>query len=176
MADQCLASPTALRSITVEGAVLNSFYGGAVNARASGTWTASSKCVFCPVSCPGPFTVTKFACDNGTAVSGNIDIGLYTKEGQLIVSTGSTAQAGTSQWQTIDVTDTTIPPGWYYLAMVMNNATGTNLRLASQTIAKRLFGWMEQLSTFPLPATATMVPCTSDGFWITCQAMGVTTL
>jgi hypothetical protein len=175
MADQRLGSPTALRSIHAELAVLNSFNTGAVNARASAVWNAVSKIMFMPVPCPGPFTVMKFACENGAAVSGNLDMGLYTPEGQLIVSTGSTAQSGTSGWQVIDVTDTAVPPGWYYLAMVLDNVTGTNDRLGSLAALKRMYGCREQLSTFPLPTSATFAVVT-DAYIPSFMAMGVVTI
>jgi hypothetical protein len=170
-----LARPTALRSIHAEMGCHNQMFNAVVNARASTAWVSANLVMYVPVPCPGPFRITKFACENGSAVSGNLDMGLYTPEGKLIVSTGSTAQAGTSQWQSIDVTDTEIPPGWYYLAMVLNNSTGTNVRTASATTAKRMFGCVEQTSTFPLPASATFAVNT-NAYWPMFQAMGVTTL
>ena len=89
------------------------------------TWPAADRAIFIPVMCSGYFTVKKFAIENG-AVSGNLDAGIYTSEGKLVVSTGSTAMSGANSWQTIDVTDTQIPPGLYYLAMAINNTTGAN--------------------------------------------------
>lgn len=153
-----LGSPTALRTIHLELGVNNLMHIGSLT-RTSATWPTANRITYVPVPCPGPFTLTKLAFENGTAVSGNLDIGLYTPEGTRIVSTGSTAQAGIGLWQEIDVTDTQLAPGWYYLAAVLDNTTGTHLRLASSGVAKRLYGMMEELA-FPLPASATFTACT----------------
>ena len=138
------------------------------------TWPAADRAIFIPVMCAGYFTVKKFAIENA-AVSGNVDVGLYTSEGKLVISTGSTAMSGANAWQEIDVTDTQIPPGLYYLAMAINNTTGANSAAAFGLQQMRAQGAVQMASAFPLPATATFAAVASN-YWPSFQAMGVDTI
>jgi len=175
MADVRLATPKSLSSLNYEAMVVNTMIIGSYTTNASTAWPSASRAMYIPVACPGPFTIRKFTCHNGGAVSGNVDLGIYTSEGQLIISTGGTAQSGTGTQQVIDVTDTLIPPGWYYLAMVIDNGTGTNQRVASSAFAKRFHGCRQQASAYPLPSTATFADA-ADAYWPSFQATGVATI
>jgi hypothetical protein len=53
---------------------------------------------------------------NGATASGNMDVGIYDYAGTRLVSSGSTAQSGTSAFQDFDITDTLLGPGIFYLA------------------------------------------------------------
>lgn len=65
---------------------------------------------------------------NGSAVSGNFDVGVYTNDGTntaaRVVSTGSTAQSGTSVPQSV-ASAFTLQRGSYYLALCCDNTTAT---------------------------------------------------
>lgn len=123
----------------------------------SAVWPTANKAFYYPfLVTEAPWTVRRIGVRNGTAVSGNLDVGVYDSEGNRLVSSGSTAQAGTSATQWLDVTDTTLLPGLYYLALALDNVTGTFVRLASLTADQlRSMGVFVQTSAFPLPASAT---------------------
>jgi hypothetical protein len=59
--------------------------------------------------------------------------------------------------------------------MVLDNVTGTNDRLGSLAALKRMYGCREQLSTFPLPTSATFAVVT-DAYIPSFMAMGVVTI
>jgi len=129
----------------------------------SGTLNLTNRAQFSPFRLQAPITVKRLFCANGTAVNGNIDLGIYAYDGTRIISTGSTAQAGTSVVQSITIADTLIGPGDFWFAFVMDNATGTVVRLnMSSTPGAKRAGIMEKTSAFPLPATVTMAANTAS--------------
>lgn len=121
------------------------------------TWRASNRALFVPVALPKG-VVRALAVFNGNVVSGNIDLGLYTQAGTRIVSKGSTAQAGGSAIQTLDVTDTQVEAGTYLMACALDNTTGRVQVLQPPFGAEitRSFGCKEAASAFALPASATL--------------------
>lgn len=130
---------------------------GSINVVSSAVYPTASKAFYIPfVIVEKPFTVARIGVGNGTAVSGNIDAGVYDSQGNRLVSSGSTAQSGTSAVQWLDVTDTTLNPGLYYMALSVDNTTATVLRSAglNQT-EQRILGCFVETSAFALPATAT---------------------
>lgn len=128
---------------------------------ASGTWPVANKAIFVPFEVFEPITIVKLFVENGTAVSGNIDVGIYDFKGTRLVSSGSTAQSGTSAIQEFDITDTLLLPGLYYLACVLDNTTGTLFRWSPSSSLCKALGVCEQTSAFPLPSTATFAMPTS---------------
>lgn len=145
---------------------MNGVGGGMAFSGSSAVWPSANLAVYMPVCVQIPCIITKFFSHNGTVASGNIDIGLYTNDGCRLISTGSTAQSGTSVVQSVDVTDTLIGAGIYYIAMAMDNTTGTVIRVASNANLMRLHGMYQQASAFALPATATFATPSTN--WI-CQ-------
>jgi hypothetical protein len=103
--------------------------------------------------------VVRLFSNNGGGVSGNIDLGIYDHTGQRLVSTGSTAQAGVSAPQMFTVA-VTLGAGRYYLAVAMDNTTGTLRRYNLSALHWVGAGVAEQTSAFPLPATATFATMT----------------
>ena len=134
-------------------------------APSSGTFVAANRAVYIPFRIPAPMVVTQLFSMNGAAVSGNIDVGIYDKDGTRLVSSGSTAQAGTSTIQAFNITDTLIGPGQFYLAVAMDNATGTLLRIfLFPANGTKVMGVAQQASAFALPATATFATESSGYF------------
>lgn len=127
-------------------------------ATSSRTWTVTDEAQLYPFRLGYPETITKLWIYNGATVSGNFDIGIYDAEGTRIVSAGSTAQAGTNAVQSVDITDTLLGPGIYYMALVFDNTTATlfadtgwaSVRAAQQS------GLCRVASAFALPATVTL--------------------
>jgi len=131
----------------------------AATVTASTTWPTANTARFFPFSVGEPCTAVKMFVVNGTVASGNLDLGIYDAAGTRLVSTGSTAQSGTSDLQLVDITDIALSPGViYYAALVMDGTTGTYYRMdSSSSHGAKSLGLLQMASAFPLPATATMV-------------------
>jgi hypothetical protein len=81
-----------------------------------------------------------------------MDVGID-ERGSLIVSKGSTAQAGTSTIQVFDMASTELYAGIYYMAM--RRWITTLLPNAQQRVHKRVRAGLDHGGTFVLPSTAT---------------------
>jgi hypothetical protein len=138
--------------------------GAAWNNLGSSTWIAANRALFIPFVITKPTLIKQLFVLNGAAVSGNIDVGIYDAAGTKIVSSGSTAQAGTTVIQSFDVTDTMLAPGQYYFAVALDNSTGTLLRVTvgGSGYRQQELGMAQQSTAFPLPATATFATIASD--------------
>lgn len=120
---------------------------------ASAAWPAANDAIFIPISLPRDAPISALFLVNGTP-SGNVDIGLYTFDGTKIVSSGSIAHTGTSSPQRIDISDTYLSSGRYFIAAALNNGTGTVSRLNMNSVRAQTLGVFKMASAFPLPATA----------------------
>lgn len=129
--------------------------GLSVTVSASAVWPASNLAVFVPFTVYETITVVKLSILNGSAVSGNVDVGIYDAGGARLVSSGSTAQSGASAIQTFDITDTVLSPGLYYLALAIDNTTATIENVSVTAIDVEALGVFQQASAFPLPSSAT---------------------
>lgn len=131
---------------------------------ASAAWGTNNKAIYIPFRTTAPLIVRQMFCFNGSTANGNVDIGVYDARFTLLVSTGSTAQAGTSALQVIDVTDTEIGVGTFYLALALSSTSGTIFRTSEANNAfASAFGLLQQTaSAFPLPATGTPVTTTGS--------------
>jgi hypothetical protein len=118
-------------------------------------WSSANRAYYIPVSIFSTITVVKMMVINGGTVSGNIDVGIYDAGGARLVSSGSTAQSGTSAIQEFNITDTVLNPGLYYLACAMDNTTGTVEVWNPSAAILHAFGICEQASAFALPSSAT---------------------
>lgn len=123
-------------------------------------WPAANRALFVPFVIHEPFVVQKMAVYNATTAAGNVDIGIYTEDGTLLVSSGSTAMAGTSTQQTFSISKT-LAPGRYYMAIAFSS-TSAILRASTTSLAStQLSGVLQMASAFPLPATATFAVAAS---------------
>jgi hypothetical protein len=156
--------------VTVYRALINSMGGdlgvslgsiGGGNTPASAAWPASNDALFVPFTLPQATLIKRLFVVNGAAVSGNIDVGIYSESGARIVSTGSTAQSGTSTLQFFDITDLVIGPGRFYLAVALDNTTGTLFRASLTVPRAQALGLAKQATAFALPATATFATMTA---------------
>lgn len=139
----------------------------------SGSWNIGANLgVFVPILVRSQTTVYKMVWQNGTVVSGNLDVGIYDSERNRLVSLGSTAQSGVSSVQVGDIADTTLAPGLYYFAMTVDNqATATYQRSSVSNSVLITSGMAQMASAFPLPATATF---TRFGFTYIPYIAGIT--
>ena len=137
--------------VAAGGAVLNS----------SAVWTTANVAIYIPFRVNRAITVRKINLNNGASAADNVDVGIYDVDANglprtKLVSSGSTAQSGTSAWQVFDVTDTYLAAGLYYMACAFSGNTGTVTRLIAGTAQdSRAFSIYEETSAFALPATAT---------------------
>lgn len=122
---------------------------------ASATWTSANRAIYVPIFLPEAVLAVKVFWFNGTSVSGNVDCGIYNESFTRLVSSGSTAQSGTSALQEANITDTLIPAGRVYLALALDNTSGHIMRASQSTVWQKLIGTALEASAFPLPATAT---------------------
>lgn len=125
-------------------------------------WPAANRAILIPFDISESYTVKKLGWINGATVSGNVDVGIYDTNLTRLVSAGSTAQGSISVVQEVDVTDTTLPPGSYYMAMAMDNTTGRVLRSVANHLDTASVGVAQMAAAFPLPATATLAEPVND--------------
>jgi hypothetical protein len=126
-------------------------------APSSQNYVTASLVVFIPFWVPEAVTFTKMFWVNGSAVAGNLDVGIYATDGTRLVSSGSVAQATISVLQAVDITDTTVARGQYYMAMLSDTSGTTQKVLANVTAAGvwQSFGLLQQASvTIPLSTNA----------------------
>ncbi len=129
---------------------------------ASIVWPTANKAIYVPFTLNVAETALKLFCGNGAVVSGNVDVGVYTAAGARVISSGSTAQSGTSVLQVFDTADTLLVPGYYYFAMAVDNITAEVLNSNPATFALPTWGVKQEAAAFPLPATATFATMTSN--------------
>lgn len=141
----------------------NTLYGEGAAAAAT-SWPTANKPMALPFVVRVPFVVTKLGWVNGSSVTTNFDMGVYDASFNRLVSCGSTSRTGASVWQFVDVTDTALSVGMYYLAAVSDANTANNV-LAVPVVGNNimaLFGGMDSnTDAFPLPNPLTNMAATS---------------
>lgn len=121
----------------------------------SGAFPSANMAIYVPFAIAGPYLARKVWWANGLAVSGNVDVGVYSSDGTRLLSAGSTAQATIQSIQSVDTTDVLLLPGSYYLAMSCSTTAATFYRLAANVYSGVSWGMANQAAALPLPATAT---------------------
>jgi hypothetical protein len=121
-------------------------------------WPFANRANFYPFRIAEAIRITHMWVLNGATVSGNLDAGIYSLDGVKLSSTGSVAQAGTNVIQEIALTSAIrIGSGCFYMALVLDNGTGTVWRHGFLALFAQILGIAGMNSAFPLPATATLV-------------------
>lgn len=124
---------------------------------ASSTWQAASGCVAIPFRVPQPIVIKQLAWGNGSAPGGNHDIGIYDASDNLIVAAGSTAGSGSLAWQFVNITDTVLTPGNYYIVKAEDDVTANRILISNLTAGTPLLDFIgvreSTADNFPLPAT-----------------------
>ena len=156
-------SPT-LGPHSLEGS-LTQAGGNNLSFNASAVWPSANMAIYQPVIVHVSTTVLQLAWANGATVSGNVDVGVYDSAFTRLVSSGSTAQSGTSVPQFVNITDLYLAVGTYYLALACDNTTATFVRRTpTAPFGRTPMGNFEQASAFALPATGTPVVFTTSNF------------
>lgn len=120
-------------------------------------WPAANRAFFVPFVVYTPVVIAKMFFENGATINGAFDIGIYDSQANRLVSSGSTAHSGANAFQTVDISDTTLIPGVYYMALCFDGTTAT-VRSYTGSVAP-LWGaagvLMQDLGSVTLPNPAT---------------------
>jgi hypothetical protein len=133
-----------------------------IGASSTGTWPVANRAIYAAVHIRSTVTVYKMGLIVGVQ-SGNLDVGIYSETGTRLVSSGSTAVAAAGL-QVVDIADTTLTPGLYYLALCIDNTTASVFRNAQTNISfQQVVGIRSQaVGAVTLPTTATFANHTSQ--------------
>lgn len=139
----------------------------------SAVFESANRAVYIPLRITAVCVVRRLWWANGSTVSAsyNVDVGIYAdagyKPGAKLIATGSTAQGTATEVQFVDVTDTTLAPGRYWLAIACSSASATFLRATVGASGYMDAAWrFEEASALPLPATATPVEASSANIYL----------
>lgn len=125
-----------------------------LGAPASAAWPTAAKAFYIPFALDRAVTLFRVGWHNGSAAqSGTREVGVYSAAGVKIIS-GSATPATINVVQFVDVTDTILGPGVYYMAM-MDAGVITTVAWAPVVPQVALMGVYTQTSASPLPSTAT---------------------
>jgi len=146
------------------------FSGMVAAALASAAYETAARAVYYPISVPCVTVIKRVWWANGATTSGGatIEVGIYRdgghKPGTKLIS-GSATQGNTNEVQFVDVTDTTIPPGIWWLAIMASSATNTTLFRSTHNTSWDTVFRFQQNSANPLPSTATPVESSGTNIW-----------
>jgi len=136
----------------------------------SASWEVGNTAVYMPVKIPVVCILKRVWWANGATVSGGatVEAGIYSDSGYAPgtkVVSGSATQGTASQVQFVDVTDVTLPPGLYWLALMMSSTTNTTGMRISGSVVSDGARRFQQASANPLPSTATPVQSSNQFYW-----------
>lgn len=121
----------------------------------SANWPTANLAYFYPFRFRQPFSCVKGFVQNGATPAGNFDMGWYDLDGNRLASVGSTAQAGASNLQLVDLVRE-ITEDVLYLAVASDSTSFQLLRTNSFTgLPLTGAGIRQMASAFPLPSVAT---------------------
>jgi hypothetical protein len=120
-------------------------------------YPSANLAIYIPFFLQTPMVIDRIFWGNGATLSGNVDAGVYDAARKKIVSTGSTAQASTTDAQSVNITNVTLGTGLFFLAIAMDNTAGTLMavQMGAGLHFYKTLGIYQQASAFPLPDTAT---------------------
>lgn len=129
----------------------------------SRAWPANNQAIYIPFRIASPGLARQLLFLVGATSSGNIDMGIYTSQKNLIVSAGSTAMsASTNTVQELNIADTWLNPGEYILGVSCSTTSGTVFgHVFNDEVSVAMATTYEEASALPLPATATPVISTN---------------
>jgi hypothetical protein len=151
-----IITPMSRLSIGTELAALG------VAAPAEAAWPAANRAIYVPFVLSESVTVVKLFIYMGNSNVGNVDVGIYDSDLARVVSAGSTTDPASAGLQEFDVTDTTMGPGQFYLAMAYNATGNVFSWITGDLQMTKTLGVAQEASAFALPATATLAAATSD--------------
>lgn len=129
----------------------------------STVYPLANRCIFVPFKIEKTAVAYNMFTQAGSAVSGNIDVGLYTSGMVSLTTLGSTAQANVSDITVHNITDTILLPGRYYMGLSCDNITATFPRWSTGPRHLRMMGCLEKTGTFPLPTGTVTTSAVASG-------------
>lgn len=135
----------------------------ASTAAASAVFPVAKRVVYVPVYLGQAMTLTKIWWLNGATVgTNNVDCGIYNAAAGLptskVIASGSTLSANANVVQSVDVADTFLAPGMYFLAITLDGTTATLYRTNPNLPFEKVFGMCQETTgSFGLPTTATPI-------------------
>lgn len=114
----------------------------------------------------------------GAVANGTADLGIYDWQKNKLVSTGPTAQGTINALQELDITDTVLLPGQYWMAIVGSSATGTTFNSAAvdELAYPAFLGYAEAGGSATLPANAAFSTSVSSSPTVHCMGVHFNTL
>jgi len=140
-------------------------------AAAGAAWPANNRAIYMPFFVERVVTAVKMSIEVAVQ-AGNLDVGIYDENFARLVSSGSTA-VGAVGLQVVDITDTVLTPGLYYMAMNCSTTSAGFFRLGpSSSVINTLTGHrMQDVGAIALPNPAT--PATPSSPYIPCLAIAL---
>jgi hypothetical protein len=140
---------------------------------ASAAWPTTDLAIYVPFTIEMPSLAVRLAWYNGATSSGNVDCGIYSKDGTRLVSAGATGQGTINVPQLVTISYM-LRPGQYYMALWMHTG-GTMFRVAPLLASyQACSGMLEEVVTSVLPAVWT--PVTSTTLYVPVFGVGFRTL
>lgn len=130
----------------------------------SAIYGTAQKCTFVPMTLPVACVAQQMVVVNGVTINGNVDVGIYDKDMNSLVTKGSTVQAGATAVQLFNIADTPLNPGRYFLGFWSDSATNTFSSHSYNIRTLRMSGFLEKLAVaggLPTGAVATSVMTTA---------------
>lgn len=136
------------------------------NMQSASTYPAADLAIYIPVALRIPALIRKMFVSSGSTGTGYFDLAVYDAGGTRLIATGSQSKNASSIEKVVDVTDTFLSAGIYYLAIAASNATDTYCQIAPAAPFLAAQGVLTQALSSPtwtptgtnvLPATATWV-------------------
>ena len=124
---------------------------GLITSSSNLAYPAANEAYFVPFSIERPIVTRRLFSMNGSGVSGNIDMGIYSRDGSRLISMGSVVHSGTSVPQLFDIGDKYFSPNQYYMAIAMDNNVGALRRMNVPLARSYLAGVLRATGSFPLP-------------------------
>lgn len=142
---QSLITPLSINSLGVELGAMS------LASPSSVAWGIDNIAYGIPFVISKPLSVQKLFWYNGAILSGNVDCGIYSDSGNLLVSAGSTLQAGINQLQEAIVSPILLGCGQYYMVLISSSSLATFFAISPGVQGCKALGCFQALTTIPLP-------------------------
>lgn len=123
-------------------------------APSSNNWPAVNLAIFVPLYLSSALIAYQLYLGNGAAVAGNVDMGIFDEAGTMLVSKGSTAQAGASGFQFLNITDTPLAANTRYYIGISTDTSGITQKIQGPVVPQagigQMMGLAQMASAFPL--------------------------
>ncbi len=147
LGSQILITPLSINALGVEFGAMN------LATPVSTAWGTANLARGYPFIITKPLVVQKLFWYNGATVNGNVACGIYSEDGNLLVSTGSTVQVGANILQEVAVTNTLLGCGRYYMVLISSSTTATFFSSSPGIQGCKALGVLQASVSIPLPST-----------------------